>query len=42
LRAQRSAAGRNEQPPSYRKVNPADAPVILLMSLSSPSLRLAT
>jgi len=37
LRAQRSLPQDMTNPPSYRKVNPADAPV-LLISLRSPSL----
>jgi HAE1 family hydrophobic/amphiphilic exporter-1 len=37
LRAQRALPQDMTQPPSYRKVNPADAPV-LLISLTSPSL----
>jgi HAE1 family hydrophobic/amphiphilic exporter-1 len=37
LRAQRSLPQDMTQPPSYRKVNPADAPV-LLIALTSPSL----
>jgi len=37
LRAQRSLPDDMTQPPSYRKVNPADAPV-LFVSLTSPSL----
>ena len=40
LRAQRSLPVEMSQLPSYRKVNPADAPV-LLMALSSPSLSLS-
>ncbi len=40
LRAQRSLPVEMTQLPSYRKVNPADAPV-LLMALSSPSLSLS-
>ena len=39
LRAQRRLPIEMTIPPSYRKVNPADAPV-LLMSLSSPSMDL--
>jgi HAE1 family hydrophobic/amphiphilic exporter-1 len=39
LRAQRSLPQDMTQPPSYRKVNPADAPVLLL-ALQSPSLSL--
>ncbi len=37
LRAQRSLPQDMTEPPSYRKVNPADAP-ILLVALTSPSL----
>jgi HAE1 family hydrophobic/amphiphilic exporter-1 len=37
LRAQRSLPSDMTNPPSYRKVNPADAPV-LLVALQSPSL----
>jgi HAE1 family hydrophobic/amphiphilic exporter-1 len=37
LRAQRSLPSDMTAPPSYRKVNPADAPV-LLIALTSPSL----
>jgi HAE1 family hydrophobic/amphiphilic exporter-1 len=37
LRAQRSLPDDMTSPPSYRKVNPADAPV-LLIALTSPSL----
>jgi HAE1 family hydrophobic/amphiphilic exporter-1 len=37
LRAQRSLPSDMNNPPSYRKVNPADAPV-LLVALQSPSL----
>jgi len=40
LRAQRSLPQDMTAPPSYRKVNPADAPV-LLMALTSPSLNLS-
>jgi HAE1 family hydrophobic/amphiphilic exporter-1 len=40
LRAQRSLPQDMTQPPSYRKVNPADAPVLLL-ALTSPSLNLS-
>ncbi len=40
LRAQRSLPIEMTSPPSYRKVNPADAPV-LLISLTSPSLNLS-
>ncbi|MBI3526253.1 MAG: efflux RND transporter permease subunit [Betaproteobacteria bacterium] len=40
LSAQRSLPVEMTSPPSYRKVNPADAPV-LLMALTSPSLSLA-
>ena len=40
LRAQRLLPQDMTVPPSYRKVNPADAPV-LLMALTSPSLDLA-
>ncbi|MBX7229340.1 MAG: efflux RND transporter permease subunit [Burkholderiaceae bacterium] len=40
LRAQRSLPVEMSQLPAYRKVNPADAPV-LLMALSSPSLSLS-
>lgn len=39
LRAQRALPQDMTNPPSYRKVNPADAPVLLL-SLTSPSLAL--
>ena len=39
LRAQRSLPQDMTNPPSYRKVNPADAPV-LLIALTSPSLAL--
>ena len=39
FRASRSLPAEMTTPPSYRKVNPADAP-ILLVGLSSPSLRL--
>ncbi len=38
LRAQRALPQDMTSPPSYRKVNPADAPV-LLIALTSPSLR---
>ncbi|MEN9891343.1 MAG: hypothetical protein RLY78_1638 [Pseudomonadota bacterium] len=37
LRAQRSLPAEMTQPPSYRKVNPADAPVLLL-PMTSPAL----
>src|SRR5204863_6385346 len=40
LRAQRQLPQDMTVPPSYRKVNPADAPV-LLMALTSPSLNLS-
>jgi HAE1 family hydrophobic/amphiphilic exporter-1 len=40
FRASRSLPSEMSTPPSYRKVNPADAP-ILLVGLSSPSLRLS-
>lgn len=40
LRAQRSLPVDMTSPPSYRKVNPADAPVLVL-SVRSPSLTLA-
>ena len=40
LRAQRTLPIEMTTPPSYRKVNPADAPV-LMMALTSPSLSLA-
>ena len=40
LRAQRSLPQDLTVPPSYRKVNPADAPV-LFMALTSPSLKLS-
>ena len=40
LRAQRSLPVDMTAPPSYRKVNPADAPV-LFMALTSPSLNLS-
>ncbi|HZE90342.1 MAG TPA: efflux RND transporter permease subunit, partial [Rhizobacter sp.] len=40
LRAQRSLPQDMTAPPAYRKVNPADAPVLLL-SLTSPSLSLS-
>ena len=40
LRAQRSLPQDMTIPPSYRKVNPADAPVLLL-ALTSPSLNLS-
>lgn len=40
LRAQRSLPQDMTNPPAYRKVNPADAPV-LLISLRSPSLSLS-
>lgn len=40
LRAQRSLPQDMPAPPSYRKVNPADAPV-LLIALTSPSLSLS-
>jgi HAE1 family hydrophobic/amphiphilic exporter-1 len=37
LRAQRALPQEMTQPPSYRKVNPADAPV-LFIALTSPSM----
>jgi len=40
LRAQRSLPVDMTSPPSYRKVNPADAP-ILFLALTSPSMNLA-
>src|SRR6185295_10945210 len=40
LRAQRSLPEDMTQLPSYRKINPADAPVLLL-SMTSPSVNLA-
>jgi HAE1 family hydrophobic/amphiphilic exporter-1 len=40
LRAQRSLPVEMTSPPAYRKVNPADAPVIFL-SLTSPSMALS-
>jgi HAE1 family hydrophobic/amphiphilic exporter-1 len=40
FRASRSLPAEMTTPPSYRKVNPADAP-ILLIGMSSPSLRLS-
>ena len=40
LRAQRSLPQDMTSPPSYRKVNPADSPV-LLIALTSPSLNLS-
>ena len=40
LRAQRALPQDMTSPPSYRKVNPADAPV-LLIALTSPSLNLS-
>jgi HAE1 family hydrophobic/amphiphilic exporter-1 len=40
LRAQRSLPVEMTTPPSYRKVNPADSPVLFL-SLESPSLALS-
>ena len=40
LRAQRALPQDMTSPPSYRKVNPADAPV-LFMALTSPSLELS-
>lgn len=40
FRASRALPSEMTTPPSYRKVNPADAP-ILLIGLSSPSLRLS-
>ncbi|MFZ6750978.1 efflux RND transporter permease subunit [Undibacterium sp. Ren11W] len=40
LRAQRSLPQDMTAPPSYRKVNPADAPVLIL-AMTSPSLSLA-
>ncbi len=39
LRAQRSLPPELTQPPAYRKVNPADAPVLLL-AITSPSMSL--
>jgi HAE1 family hydrophobic/amphiphilic exporter-1 len=39
LRAQRSLPPELTQPPAYRKVNPADAP-ILLLAITSPSMSL--
>jgi HAE1 family hydrophobic/amphiphilic exporter-1 len=39
LRAQRSLPPELTQPPAYRKVNPADAP-ILLLAITSPSISL--
>ena len=41
LRAQRSLPVEMTNPPSYRKVNPADSP-ILFVSLTSPSMALRT
>jgi HAE1 family hydrophobic/amphiphilic exporter-1 len=41
LRAQRALPVEMTTPPAYRKVNPADAPVIFL-SLTSPSMALST
>jgi len=40
LRAQRAMPAEMTSPPSYRKVNPADAPIIFL-SLTSPSMPLS-
>ncbi|MBI5658666.1 MAG: efflux RND transporter permease subunit [Nitrosomonadales bacterium] len=40
LRAQRALPAEMTAPPSYRKINPADAPVIFL-SLTSPSMPLS-
>ena len=40
LRAQRALPAEMTSPPSYRKINPADAPVIFL-SLTSPSMPLS-
>nr|WP_316642810.1 efflux RND transporter permease subunit [uncultured Roseateles sp.] len=40
FRAQRSLPAEMTSPPSYRKVNPADAPV-LLVALTSPSINLS-
>ncbi|MDO9192804.1 MAG: efflux RND transporter permease subunit, partial [Undibacterium sp.] len=40
LRAQRSLPQDMTSPPSYRKVNPADAPVLIL-AMTSPSLSMA-
>ncbi|GDX61203.1 multidrug transporter [Nitrosomonadaceae bacterium] len=40
LRAQRSLPVEMTSPPSYRKINPADAPIIFL-SLTSPSMSLS-
>ena len=40
LRAQRSLPVEMTSPPSYRKINPADAPIIFL-ALTSPSLSLS-
>ncbi|NEX60770.1 efflux RND transporter permease subunit [Noviherbaspirillum galbum] len=40
LRAQRSLPAEMTTPPSYRKVNPADAPVLLL-ALTSPSINIS-
>jgi len=40
LRAQRALPAEMTTPPSYRKINPADAPVIFL-SLTSPSMPLS-
>jgi len=40
LRAQRSLPVEMTSPPSYRKINPADAPIIFL-SLTSPSMPLS-
>ncbi|MDO8262364.1 MAG: efflux RND transporter permease subunit [Gallionella sp.] len=40
LRAQRSLPAEMTTPPSYQKVNPADAPIIFL-SLTSPSMSLS-
>jgi HAE1 family hydrophobic/amphiphilic exporter-1 len=40
LRAQRSLPQDMTQPPAYRKVNPADAPV-LLVAMTSPSLAMS-
>jgi hydrophobic/amphiphilic exporter-1 (mainly G- bacteria), HAE1 family len=40
LRAQRSLPSEMSAPPSYRKVNPADAPV-LLIAMTSPSMQMS-
>jgi HAE1 family hydrophobic/amphiphilic exporter-1 len=40
FRAQRTLPAEMTTPPSYRKVNPADAPV-LIVSLRSPSISLS-